>query len=167
MRDLASAMGINPNSLYREFGSKQDLFADVLACYGDGVLAHAEAWLSPTADVTAAERLTGYLTDVGRRTLADPDQRGCLLVKTRLAVVDLTSEVAMALDRTEAQLQDLVVRTIEAGHSEGSIPSALPAAALAQLFLAARQRLALLAGASHGPRQISATSDAIRRLLTN
>ncbi|MBH1999451.1 MAG: TetR/AcrR family transcriptional regulator [Sphingomonadaceae bacterium] len=75
---LATAMGINPPSLYAAFGSKAALFDEVLGRYARAALP-IDALLSPGTEPTAA--LTALLREAARIYPSDPQAAGCLVLE--------------------------------------------------------------------------------------
>jgi TetR/AcrR family transcriptional regulator, transcriptional repressor for nem operon len=78
--DLELRTGINRSSLYREFGSKRDLFTAALESYTDRVVATLVADLrKPGASLEAVVSLFARLAVIFR-SQASVTERGCLLV---------------------------------------------------------------------------------------
>lgn len=90
VRRLGDAMGLGPSSLYGAFGSKAQLFAEVLGRYRERL-----ALGPPSPDAVRA-----YLSAV----VAPRHPAGCLLVVSGIEADELPSEARAVLDRA---LRDL------------------------------------------------------------
>ncbi|HUD94129.1 TetR/AcrR family transcriptional regulator [Sphingobium sp.] len=75
---LAEAMGINPPSLYAAFGSKAELFGEVLGHYARSALP-VDDLLAPGSD--PAQALTRLLHEAATIYAADPQAPGCLVLE--------------------------------------------------------------------------------------
>ena len=75
---LAEAMGINPPSLYAAFGSKAELFDEVLGRYARKALP-VDDLLAPGSD--PAQALTRLLGVAANVYAADPQAPGCLVLE--------------------------------------------------------------------------------------
>jgi len=112
---LVDAMGLHRAHLYDAFGSKEDLFAEVVARYSDMVLRELFAPLGGTGDFPPGEpvlpRLVQVLDGVAR-SCSDPSRPGCLVDS---ALLSHASELGRArevcldhLSRVEAKLGEAV-----------------------------------------------------------
>jgi AcrR family transcriptional regulator len=142
MRDLVSELGVAAPSLYRTFGDKEQLFAEVVGTYdrhygGFIDLALAE---EPTARAAAARILRegpGRYTRPGLPT-------GCLIVS---GASGTTNEVVAAqLSGMRASKVEQLAARIEADIDSGELPQATDAVALA------RYTMAILTGIAEGAR---------------
>jgi AcrR family transcriptional regulator len=88
--DLGSAMGMGRPSIYRAFGSKDELFLKALGRYADTVASAPVAALQ--APGTARDAITAFLGATVDYVTADPAHRGCLI-----------GSIATAVDRDEAR----------------------------------------------------------------
>jgi TetR/AcrR family transcriptional regulator, transcriptional repressor for nem operon len=133
VRDLAAEMGINGPSLYNAFGDKQELFARALERYAERsmrtIIRRLEEEYSPKAAIQEFIRL------LIRRSLTDPDRRGCLIVNSALEVSphdpDLGLKIASYLDEIEAFFR----RCLERGQENGEIDTSIDSRDTARLLL--------------------------------
>ncbi|HBS29998.1 MAG TPA: TetR/AcrR family transcriptional regulator [Phycisphaerales bacterium] len=138
MDDLLKGMAINRGSFYATFGSKQDLYLDVLRRheehYRRGVLEHLRTAFAPREAILA-------LFDAVRNEASGPKgTRGCFLANATMELASSDRTVAKiargAFNETEAFFHAMIV----AGRSDGAIPPTVDP------VLAARALLGLLLG---------------------
>lgn len=116
MKDIESATGLQPGSLYNAFGSKQALFRSSLDYYlQDVVERRIAAHLggdNPVAGVRSLFTST-YESSLG-------EQRGCLLTNTAVEIGihddDSCAKVAAGIRRFEAAFLRLIRRGQDTGH---------------------------------------------------
>lgn len=111
LRDLEEATGLHPGSVYAAFGSKDGLFADVLACYRREVVeARVAQYLTSARDPRAGIRALFRSTFEGRPA---PDP-GCLLTNSAIESPTLPPDaqeaVGDALDVLRRGFRDLAFR---------------------------------------------------------
>ena len=133
VRDLAAEMGINGPSLYNAFGDKHALFARALERYAERsmrtTIQRLEEEHSPKGAIREFIRL------LVKRSLADPDRRGCLIVNSALEVSphdpDLGGVIASYLDEIEAFFR----RCLERGQNNDEINTSIDSRDTARLLL--------------------------------
>ncbi len=131
VQDLVDAMGIGRASLYNAFGSKHDLFLEVLKHYEARRLNGLIATLRDTSPVRRAVR--AVLERVVDEAAA-PDRRGCLLTNTATELCARDAECAEAVRRNFARLEGAFEAAIRRGRAAGELPSTLDAKALARFL---------------------------------
>ena len=133
MRDLAERMGITGASLYNAFGDKRRLFRRGLEHYLDRGVRECIARLRalPPRDAIAA-----YFDEVIARTLADHEQRGCMLVNCTLELGAHTPALRHAVAAELGEIEGFFHDRIEAGQADGTIARGRPAVELARHLLA-------------------------------
>lgn len=77
---LSSALGINAPSLYATFGSKENLFRDVLSHYFQHYAAPSYLHLTDDKQTSVEVRLTGYFNSLISLFTSEETPKGCLLV---------------------------------------------------------------------------------------
>jgi AcrR family transcriptional regulator len=129
LADLTTAMGINPPSLYRAFGNKEQLFWKVIDRYGEGPAAYvAECLNEPTALAVVAKRLRCAI-DV----MSDPAHPwGCLATQAAAACGDEGRAVQKRLITLRAGTQAALCERFERAKAEGDLPEDSDPAALAR-----------------------------------
>jgi TetR/AcrR family transcriptional regulator, transcriptional repressor for nem operon len=125
VRDLAAEMGINGPSLYNAFGDKHALFARALERYANrsmrSIIQRLEGARSPKNAIQEFLRL------LIKKSVTDPDRRGCLIVNSALEVsphdTELAGVIASYLDEIEAFFRRCLERGQEAGEINKNINS--------------------------------------------
>jgi len=125
--DLTEAMGIKAPSLYKAFGSKEELFFRVLDFYNNGPASYLrQALEEPTARRVVEARWRGA-AKVGT---ASANPSGCLWLHNALSSGDQPVRAMLQSQRPqgEAALRDRFTRSI----AEGDLPPGTDCAGLAQ-----------------------------------
>jgi len=125
VRDLAPDIAINGPSLYNAFGDKHALFARALERYANrsmrSIIQRLEGGSSPKNAIQEFLRL------LIKKSVTDPDRRGCLIVNSALEVsphdTELAGVIASYLDEIEAFFRRCLERGQEAGEINKSINS--------------------------------------------
>lgn len=153
MADLRAALGINQASLYAAYGSKEELFREVVTLYRktDGV-ATARALVS---DLSTHDAIHAMLQDGVHLFTAHAASRGCLLV---LSTINCTVE-NKGVQEYLSSLRKRTCVDIEArlrrGQREGDVAKNVPVKAIAAFY----------ATVLHGL-SIQARDGASRKILT-
>jgi len=134
MADLTEAMGITKPSLYAAFGNKEELFRKALDSYVDGPAGYTKrALLLPTARAVVENLLYSEVDAV-----TDPEcPAGCLSINGALTGGDAAESIKEELRVRRSQF--------ESAKSEGDLPEAADAAALARYIATISQGLAVQA----------------------
>jgi AcrR family transcriptional regulator len=142
LNDLTAAMGIQPASLYKAFGSKRKLFEKALARYLAGPVAFVhDALDEPTAFAVAdriLRRTAEFLTE-GR------SRRGCMTIQAALAGGVEGEPVRRKLIALRVKEQDALRRRLERARSEGDLRNDADAADLARFVTAIYQGMTVQA----------------------
>lgn len=120
MDDLLKCMDINRGSFYATFGSKQDLYLDVLRRYEQhyrcGVLEHLRTELAPR------EAIQALFEAVRKEASGAKGTRGCFLANATMELAASDKSVAKivrdAFSQTEAFFRAMIVE----GQASGTIP---------------------------------------------
>ena len=133
VRDLAGEMGINGPSLYNAFGDKHALFARSLERYAERAMRSTIQRLEDEHSPKNAIR--EFLHLLIKRSVTDPDRRGCLIVNSALEVsphdTELGKVIASYLDEIEAFFR----RCLERGQKTGEINKNINCRDTARLLL--------------------------------
>jgi TetR/AcrR family transcriptional repressor of nem operon len=136
-RELSASTGLTPSSMYAAFGDKEGLFRCALDHYLGRLhdrIASLESAGSP------AHAISGFLADIIERSLADPLQRGCMLVNSALEATPTRPELREAVAHELNTIERFFHRSFAAAQQCGATPSTYSADD------AARQLLAVLLG---------------------
>jgi AcrR family transcriptional regulator len=126
LNDLTEAVGITPPSFYAAFGSKEELFREVIGRYHAGHAAFAElACREPTAKAVAERLLYGYAD-----LQTDPSHApGCLAINSALPCTDgdgLRNWLADSRESLRNSLNERFARAVREGDlAPGSDPASL------------------------------------------
>ena len=117
--DLGAAMSMGRPSIYRAFGSKDELFLKALGRYADTVASAPVAAVQ--APGTVREAITAFLNATVDYVTADPAHRGCLIGSIATAVDSDESRAfaAQALAGVEADVAARLARGVDGGELPG------------------------------------------------
>jgi len=142
VRDLIESTGLTGASLYNAFGDKRSLYQRTLGHYVEGSIAER---IRRCEAMQPREAIRTFFEDILERSLADREQKGCMLVNAALDVAphdpELQEIVADILCRIEEFFQSCVSR----GKVEGTITSTLSAEELARHLLGVLMGVRVLA----------------------
>ena len=114
LADLVSATGLNKNTLYTEFGSKEELFLAALRLYTDLGVHQAQSFLGKKP--YGIENIRDYF----RSMTYEKDCRGCLMTMTinhkNLVTPKSMAIVRRAMERIERMLFDNLLAAQVAGY---------------------------------------------------
>ena len=135
--DLTRAMGITPPSLYAIFGSKEELYRQVLDYNIELESSRRVAALRDTK--SAYDALAFYLCDVAEGVTQSGRPRGCMISTAALQHAEESEAVAVDLARRrEASIRCMNDRFDQA-EKDGDLPPATDTEALAHFYSAVVQ----------------------------
>lgn len=135
--DLLSAMGLTNSSLYKAFGSKENLFRRAMGRYHAGPLAFRALALAEPTPRGVVERMLLGTVDLLTGGETPP---GCLEVNSGLAGSSGSEAVRLDLVRNRRVLGELLRERIAATQNAGSLP----------IGLSPEQAATLVATLAHG-----------------
>jgi AcrR family transcriptional regulator len=142
LRDLTTAMGVTPPSLYAAFGDKKRLFLEAVGRYLSGPVT-AERIIEQAA--TAREAACGLLQAAATGFTGADTPSGCLLASSTVscsaAAADVQEALAGIRRAIERRLTDKIVQAIDTGQMD----AATDAEALAAHTMAVIQGMSTLA----------------------
>ncbi len=156
VKDLGHAMGIHPGSLYPTYGNKHALFIRALRHYEARFLARFDDY---ARDHTPRDAILAVFTDIVREALTDPDNPGCLLANTTLALARSDTEVAAIVASGLAKTEHFFRMRIAAGQSAGSISADVDLVHTARALLGLLNGLRILARGRPEPAVLNAMVD--------
>lgn len=149
--ELASAMGINPPSLYAAFGDKRALFMESLQAYMVGPGAYAlQALQRPTAQEAVTALLRGAVQAFTRRGLPT----GCMVVLAGIGCASTSVDVMTHLAGQRENYAEMVRARLARGAAEGDLSTSVDVALLAAEVMVIYQGLALAARDGRSRRQL-------------
>ena len=144
LEDLLGAMGgIAPPSFYAAFGSKDALFAEVLAWYCEHVGGRSRQALAQPGIRNAIE---GMLRESVNTFLANHDgMRGCLLMSGAMAATRTNKDASDRVRAARLQAPDVIRKRFERAVREGELAAGADLGALTSFYATVLQGLALRA----------------------
>ena len=137
MQDLVDATGLNRSSIYNSFGSKMELYQEVLAHY------------QKESDVLfqmAKEGSQGSLSEIRKifeiqveGILQDTDRKGCMTMNCGMEMGNQEKDLGKWVAANQEQLTDYFRGLIEAGQQAGEIAADRSSADLANYLVVAFQ----------------------------
>jgi AcrR family transcriptional regulator len=138
LEQLLEAMGgIKPPSFYAAFGSKEDLFLEVVARYRESVGMRPQRALE--AGATARESVAALLLEAVNVFTAEKNPRGCLVLTGFNCNNPTVQELVLQMRQ---QVPDIIRRRLERGVREGDLPEGLDLSAIASFYATVVQGLA-------------------------
>jgi AcrR family transcriptional regulator len=141
--DLTSAMGIASPSLYAAFGSKEALFREALALYGERE--GASLWTAVAAAPTARGAVEAYLLESARNFTRPGRPRGCLVVLSALHANENSETVRRELIRRRGEAAGNLLERLRQGVDSGEIGPDTDIDALAAYYAAVQQGMSIQA----------------------
>jgi TetR/AcrR family transcriptional repressor of nem operon len=143
VRDLADEMNIAGASLYNAFGDKRSLYERALNRYLDQTFRERIRRLEPS--LPPREAIIAFLQEIVKRSLADKQRRGCMLVNSAIESAPHDAKffdiVAIFLDEVER----FFFRCVSNGQKDGTITRAYSAEDLSRSLLGALLGIRVLA----------------------
>lgn len=163
LTEVLAAAQVPKGSFYHYFPSKENFGEAVLEAYFADYLARMDAMLAQPG--TAAQRLIDFFRDWLDSQTGDEAQSRCLAVKLGAEVCDLSESMRAALERGTRGVIERLARCIEAGRTDGSIPAAPNAQAVAVSLYQSWLGASLLAKITHDREPLHAAMAGTRQLL--
>jgi len=139
--DLTKAIGIAAARLYHAFGSKAELYREVLRRYGASGISAAEI-----ADAPSAYEAARQMLDRGIKAVTRPGKPlGCMVSSGMLMTSAENAGLAAELKAIRAASRKALERRIARDVEAGVLPAATDAAALARFFATVLQGLSVQA----------------------
>ncbi|MBP2168440.1 AcrR family transcriptional regulator [Erwinia toletana] len=142
MADLYQAMGINSPSLYAAFGSKEDLYQEVLEYYQQSV---APLIWSPLETASNAREAVQQWLHCSATTLTSEDfPPGCMITLSTVASEGY-ERLGELVRCARAQGVSILKVRLDQAVVAGELPQTIDTAALSQLYIAIQQGMSLQA----------------------
>ncbi len=131
LAELLKAMRVTTPSIYSAFGDKEHLFLETIKRYIAGPGSYqAEALREKTAK-GAVTRILSQAVD----SITDPDTPpGCMLTLSAINCSAASASVRQAVTEARREMEQALCRRIEQGKTEGDVPAATDAPALAGFY---------------------------------
>jgi AcrR family transcriptional regulator len=144
LADLQNAMGgITAPSFYAAFGSKEELFREVIELHRKTEGTAPLRGLTEKA--TARESIEAMLLASAESCTQPGKPRGCPLVLSAINCTQANRGVQDHLHQLRAQRQKIIQKRLERGVAEGDLPAGAPLTALASFYTIVVDGIALQA----------------------
>jgi TetR/AcrR family transcriptional repressor of nem operon len=134
VKDLIGRTGITAASLYNAYGDKRELFRTALDRYVECSVA---ARMQRCEALPPREAIGAFFDEILRRSLADREHKGCMLVNSALEVAPHDPEFQEIIASVFRRLERFFLGCIERGHADGTIARAMTAETHARHLLGA------------------------------
>lgn len=141
--DLVAAMGIAPPSLYSAFGSKEQLYLEVLDLYLQGPGNFIRHALLHAADAQSFARQ--ILSSAADEFSAHSHPSGCIVATGLLASATLHHNIAQHMRELRTATLDAISQRFEHAKVSGELPTATNCHSLARFFAAVIQGMSIQA----------------------
>lgn len=142
IRDLIETTGLTGASLYNAFGDKRSLYKKALDFY---LCASVTNRIQRCEELPPAEGIEVFFAEIVKRSIADQDRKGCMLVNTALDLAPHDSEFRDAVTEGFAKIEAFFLRCVEKGQADATINPSLPALKIAKSLLALLTGIRVLA----------------------
>lgn len=142
VRDLIEGTGLTGASLYNAFGDKRALYERALEHYIEESIADRIRRCEALPPMTSIE---AFFQEVIRRSLADKERKGCMLVNAALDVAPHDPGFQKAVSQVLMRIESFFMKRVERGQADGTINSLRPARSLARHLLSVLMGIRVLA----------------------
>ncbi len=132
VRDLIEKTGITGASLYNAFGDKRALYHKALDRYVEESLADR---ICRGEELAPRQAIGAFFAEIIKRSLGDPEHKGCMLVNAALDVAPHDAEFRNIVAGVLVRIEGFFRGRVEAGQADGTITRALSAKNLARHLL--------------------------------
>ncbi|WP_022885506.1 TetR/AcrR family transcriptional regulator [Glaciibacter superstes] len=153
--ELTAAMGVNKPSLYAVFGTKAELFEQVVQRYAERELAYfRDALAQPTALEVAR-----YYLERNAVALTRPERpRGCLSIQGGLSSNPANSAIPQFLARSRLTGEHALADRLAQARADGDLPADADPAALARFVMVVAEGQAVHAAAGASLEELQKTA---------
>jgi TetR/AcrR family transcriptional repressor of nem operon len=142
VRDLIHRTGLTGASIYNAFGDKRALYRKSLDHYVAKSIGDRIARCETLAPL---EAIGAFLDEIVRRSLEDPNCKGCMLVNASLEVAPHDSAFRDAVAEVLVWMETFFLTQVRLGQADGSVSRALPAEGMAHNLLSVLMGIRVLA----------------------
>ncbi len=142
VKDLVEKTGVSSASLYNAYGNKRALFGVALEYYEKKLFGER---LARYERLAPREGIEAFFDDILRRSIHDPEHKGCMVVNAAMELAAHDREVGEAVANMFRRLEIFFRTCVERGQEEGTITRSKPAGAMAQHLLGVLMGIRVLA----------------------
>lgn len=142
VQDLVDTMGISRASLYNAFGSKHDLFMEVLKHYE---AQRVDRTIEMLREGSSARRAIRDVFEHAIDEALTADRRGCLITNTATEMCARDAECAEQVQRNFARVERAFETALQRGQASGELSFSRDVTALARFFTNTLQGIRVMA----------------------
>ena len=142
VRDLIDRTGLAGASLYNAFGDKRALHRLALDHYVEGSVADR---IRRCEVLAPREAIVAFFAEIIKRSLADAERKGCMLVNTALDLAPHDPGCREIVSEALGGIEAFFLGCVEAGQRAGAFSSSIPAKTLASHLLGVLMGVRVLA----------------------
>ncbi|MCU0730436.1 MAG: TetR/AcrR family transcriptional regulator [Hyphomonas sp.] len=142
IRDLIETTGLTGASLYNAFGDKRALYQRALDHYVESSIADR---IRRCEELPSLGGIEAFFDEIVRRSLADQDRKGCMLVNAALDVAPHDPDFRTIVAEVLSRIEGFFLCCVEAGQADGTVNSSMPASDIARNLLAVLMGVRVLA----------------------
>lgn len=142
MNDLYEAMGIKSPSLYAAFGSKEDLYEEVLLHYEQSVA--PRIWGHMTSEQSPREAVWLWLERSADRLTQTDMPHGCMVTLSAVGS-EGNDRLGQLVRRMRAAGFSLLKTRLEQAQKQGDLPGSVDVEALTRLYVSIQQGMSIQA----------------------
>lgn len=142
MADLYQAMGIASPSLYAAYGSKEDLYQEVVEYYVQQMA--PRIWSGLASADSAYEGVAGWLNCSAEVLTCKDFPLGCMVTLSTVAS-EGNERLGACVTRCRLEGQQILAERLKRAVAEGELPEETDTRALAQMYISLQQGMSLQA----------------------
>lgn len=142
LKEFLEQTGITAASLYNAFGDKETLFRIAFEHYSE---AGINARLRRFETLSPRQAIGAFFEDIVQRSLADPEHKGCMVVKSALELAPYDAHFRTVITEVFDRIESFFLRCLRTGQADGTINAALGARNLARTLMTVLMGLRVLA----------------------
>lgn len=141
--DLTLAMGFTPPTLYAAFGSKEDLYREVIQHF---LLRNERQRMDGALQQVSAYSMLQYYLYAAAESFTDPNTpAGCMVATAALQCAVENQSIAQEVARIRRQMFMAFVERLDLAKSNGELPTTIDSLALANFYTAIVQGMSVQA----------------------
>ena len=164
MSQLLAHLGIQRQSFYNTFGSKEKIYLEAVTLYAQDVNEEIIAVLDQPGNPLDNVR---QVLDMEREMVPGADAKGCLLGNAMAEFGTDHPKVSALLKEKIGQLEKAYTRTFSKAIQMGLLPETKDPSAMAQTLIAMTQGMALLSRLGYGEEMVFGVVNLIEDLITD
>lgn len=132
--DLVQATGLDPEQIYRTYGSKRGLYLEVIDTYARQNLVQLQTCLDRETSCVKAIEL--YFQAIAEQLQTDRYGRGCLMINTLQEMASEDDQVRRLITQYLNLLENQLYQKLKDGQHQGELPQGCHCPSLAKALMA-------------------------------